>query len=184
MTNTTSSHGQRWYSPRDKDLADKRRRAKRILETISAIPQDKFKQRKSHFESLFKSTGKAFYIESPFHCDYGDNIELGDNFYINTGGVMLDAAPITIGKNCMIGPSVSFYTSTHPLDAELRAKHLEACEPITLGDDVWIGGNVTVLGGVTLGDRVVVGAGAVVTKSFHDDVVIAGNPAKIIKRLA
>ena len=184
MTQFTSPSDRQWFNPRDKALADRRRRAKRILEALCAIPQDKFKQRKSQFESLFKTTGKAFYIESPFHCDYGDNITLGENFYVNTGCVMLDAAPIIIGKNCMIGPSVGFYTSTHPIDATLRAKHLEAAEPITIGDDVWIGGNVTLLGGITLGDRVVVGAGAVVTKSFKADVVIAGNPAKIIKHLS
>ncbi len=171
-----------WYSPRDKVLTQRRRRAKRIVENINATAQDKFGERKAQFESLFCGVGKGFYIESPFHCDYGDNIRLGDNFYANTGCVILDAAAVTFGKNCMIGPQVGIYTATHPLDAELRVQGLEASLPITIGDDVWIGGNATLLAGISLGNRVVVGAGSVVTKSFGDDVVIAGNPAKIIQK--
>jgi maltose O-acetyltransferase len=178
MNRENSNPAQQWYNPRDKCFAVRRKRAKQILEQLQTISQHHFSERKALLSNLLGRTGKQFYIESPFHCDYGDNISIGENFYANTGCIILDAASVSFGKNCMLGPNVNIYTSTHPMDAELRAKHLEASMPITIGDDVWIGGNATILPGVTIGDRAVIGAGSVVTRNIENDTVVAGNPAR------
>ena len=118
-----------------------------------------------------------------FVCDYGSNIYVGENFYANYNCTMLDICEIHIGDNAMFGTNCQLLTPLHPLDAKERISGLEYGAPITIGDNAWFGGGVTILPGVTLGDNVVVGAGAVVTKSFGDNVVLAGNPAKIIKTL-
>ncbi|MGX7329649.1 chorismate mutase [Enterococcus bulliens] len=138
-------------------------------------------------EQLIKETfGKVAnhaYMEANVRFDYGYNIFLGKNFYANFDTVFLDVCPITFGDNCMIGPNVKLYTATHPLNPIKRNSGLEDGAPITVGDNAWIGGGATLLAGVTLGDNVVVGAGSVVTKSFPDNVVIAGNPAQIIREI-
>ncbi|MDE7380675.1 MAG: sugar O-acetyltransferase [Muribaculaceae bacterium] len=125
---------------------------------------------------------KFFQINQPFHCDYGENIHIGNYFFANFNLTILDEAEVRIGDYCFIGPNVSIYTACHPLDSENRNKALEWAEPVTIGNNVWIGGNTVILPGVTIGNNVVVGAGSVVTKSIPDNVVIAGNPAKIIKQ--
>ncbi|MFC3094954.1 sugar O-acetyltransferase [Alteromonas sediminis] len=170
------------YNPLDKELVALRMRARRIVDRINSTPMTKKGDRKSQFESLFGSTGRGFYIESPFHCDYGENITIGDRFFANFGCVILDAAPVTIGNNCKLGPQVGLYTATHPVEPEARIRGEEYALPIILGDNVWIGGNATINPGVRLGDNVVVGAGAVVTRSFDNNCVIAGNPARLIRK--
>lgn len=169
------------YDPLDKELVALRMRARRITERINATPMSKRGDRKSQFESLFGATGRGFYIESPFQCDYGENITIGDQFFANFGCVILDAANVTIGHNCKLGPQVGLYTATHPVEPEARLGGGEYALPIKMGNNVWIGGNATINPGVTLGDNVVVGAGSVVTRSFESNVVIAGNPARIIR---
>ena len=134
-------------------------------------------------KSLFGSTGKNIYIESMFNCDYGSNIHVGENFYVNFSCVILDVAEVRIGNNCMIAPQVGIYTATHPLNPIERNSGLEFAKPITIGDNCWIGGQAIINPGVTLGDNVVVASGAVVTKSFGSNIVIGGNPAKIIKQI-
>ncbi|MGT2665907.1 sugar O-acetyltransferase [Streptococcus rifensis] len=129
------------------------------------------------------STGENLLIEPRFVCDYGSNIHVGENFYANFNCTFLDVCEIRIGDNALLGPNVQLLTPLHPLEAGPRISGLEYGAPITIGDNVWIGGGATVLPGVTLGDNVVVGAGAVVTKSFGDNVVIAGNPARVIKSI-
>ena len=132
---------------------------------------------------LFGSIGERFIINQPFRCDYGCNIFLGEDCFINFNCTILDEAKVVIGKNSFLGPNVSIYTACHPLEPERRNKFIEWAETVTIGDNVWIGGDVTILPGVTIGDNVVVGAGSVVTKSFPSNVVIGGNPAKIIKHI-
>ena len=132
---------------------------------------------------LLGSTGERFIINQPFRCDYGCNIFLGEDCFINFNCTILDEAKVVIGNNAFLGPNVSIYTACHPLDVESRNKFIEWAEPVTIGDNVWVGGNVTILPGVTIGDNVVIGAGSVVTKSFPSNVVIGGNPAKIIKHI-
>lgn len=121
-------------------------------------------------------------IEPPFYVDYGTNISVGRNFYANFNCTMLDCAKITIGDNVFLAPGVQLYTATHPLDA-IERRSTEYALPISIGDDVWIGGCAIVLPGVAIGSRVVVAAGSVVTKDVEDDVVVAGVPARVIKRL-
>ena len=132
---------------------------------------------------LFARTGEHFYMETGFHCDYGRNISVGDHFYANAGLVILDVCPVTIGDWCFIGPQVGIYTATHPIDGAARRLGLESGAPITVGDDVWIGGHAVINPGVTVGSNVVVASGAVVVRDVPDNVVVGGNPAKIIKRL-
>ena len=132
-------------------------------------------------KDMMGSIGERFIINQPFRCDYGCNIFLGEDCFINFNCTILDEARVTIGDNAFLGPNISIFTACHPLQADKRNKFIEWAEPVTIGNNVWIGGAVTILPGVSIGDNVVVGAGSVVTKSFPSNVVLAGNPAKIIK---
>ncbi|MDE6533418.1 MAG: sugar O-acetyltransferase [Muribaculaceae bacterium] len=127
--------------------------------------------------------GQRFHINQPFRCDYGCNIFIGEDFFANFNLTILDEARVSIGDHAFIGPNVSIYTACHPLDPQQRNTGVEWAEPVAIGHNVWIGGDAVILPGVTIGDNVVIGAGAVVTKSFPSNVVIAGNPARVIKEL-
>ncbi len=133
--------------------------------------------------SLLGSRGTRCIINQPFRCDYGRNIRVGRNFFANFNLTILDEAQVTIGDNAFIGPNVSIFTACHPLEAELRNKNVQWAKPVTIGNNVWIGGDTTILPGVTVGHNVVIGAGSVVTKDIPDNVVCAGNPARIIRYL-
>lgn len=134
-------------------------------------------------DSLLGSYGDWFQINQPFRCDYGENIHIGQNFFANFNLTILDEAEVRMGDNVFIGPNVSIYTACHPLDAETRNTAVEWAEPVTIGNNVWIGGSVTIVPGVTIGNNVVIGAGSVVVKDVPDNVAVAGNPARIIKQL-
>ncbi|OWZ19334.1 Maltose O-acetyltransferase [Phytophthora megakarya] len=132
---------------------------------------------------LLGSKGRDCFIETPFHCDYGYNINVGDGVYMNVGCVLLDVCPITIGNRVLLAPNVQLYTASHPLDAKKRAAKMEIGKPITIEDDAWIGGNVIIVPGVRIGYGAVIGAGSVVTKDVPPMCVYAGNPAKFIKKI-
>ncbi len=132
---------------------------------------------------LLGKCGEKFHVNQPFRCDYGCNIYIGENFFANFNLTVLDEAEVRIGDNCFIGPNVSIYTACHPLDAESRNTGVEWAEPVAIGDNVWIGGSATILPGVSIGNNVVVAAGAIVTKDIPDNVVVGGNPARVIKEL-
>ena len=169
------------YSPQDPEL---RALAARSREFQYRFNQERdIEKRSSIAKEWFGSTGENLWLHPDLVCDYGVNIHLGENFYSNWNLTMLDVCPITIGKNAMLGPNCQFLTPLHPLDPVERNSGIEYGAPIKIGDNFWAGGGVTILPGVSLGDNVVVGAGAVVTKSFGDNVVLAGNPAKIIKEI-
>ncbi|MDE6182038.1 MAG: sugar O-acetyltransferase [Eubacteriales bacterium] len=171
------------YNPRDTELVALSLKAKKLTKKFNNLEPEEIEKRTEILKELFGKTGESIYIEPNFECDYGFNIYVGENFYANFNCVMLDVAEIRIGKNCMLAPNVSLYTATHPLDPTERTTGLEYGKSITIGDNCWLGGNSIILPGVKLGNNVVVGAGAVVTKSFGDNVVLGGNPAKIIKKL-
>lgn len=130
---------------------------------------------------LIPSIPKSTKINPPFFCDYGDGIILGENVFINMNCTFLDGAYIRIGKNSLIGPNVQIYTPHHPMNHLERRESIEVAYPVCIGEDCWIGGGVVILPGVTIGNRVVVGAGSVVTKDVPDDAVVAGNPARPIR---
>ena len=171
-----------YYLPGDPVLVKDRRKAKILLHTLNVKEYRLTKKAKEILKELIPNSGSNFYIEPPFHCDYGYNITCGDNVYFNVNCVVLDSCPVSIGSNVFFAPNVQIYTATHPLDAELR-KSLENAEPITIGDDCWIGGNSVICPGVTIGKGCVIGAGSVVTKDIPDNSLAVGNPAKVIRKL-
>lgn len=134
-------------------------------------------------QDLLGKTGDNFTVVAPFWCDYGSNIDIGDNFFANHNCVILDGAKVTFGDNVFIAPDCGFYTAGHPLDAERRNQGLEYAKPITVGDNVWIGGGVKVMPGVTIGDNAVIGGGSVVTKDIPANVIAVGNPCRILREI-
>lgn len=130
---------------------------------------------------LFGKVGKEPYVEPNFFCGFGFNIEVGDHFFANNNCNFVDPGKITIGDYVFLGPNCSLFTAHHPIDAEMRNQFLEYAGPITIGDNVWIGGNTVVVPGVTIGSNVVIGAGSVVTKDIPDNVVACGNPCRVIR---
>ena len=143
----------------------------------------KLKERERILKDILGKTGESFCIHSPFWCDYGYNIELGENFFANHNCVILDGAKVTFGDNVFIAPDCGFYTAGHPLDVKQRNQGLEYAYPITVGNNVWIGGGVKVMPGVTIGDNVVIGSGSIVTKDIPNNVVAAGNPCKVLRSI-
>lgn len=171
------------YDPQDSELVHLRLQARLVTEQLNRTSVQASEQRTQLLKQLLGSTGQSIYVESMFNCDYGCNIHVGENFYMNYGCVILDVAEVRIGNDCLIAPQVGIYTATHPLDPIERQQGLEYARPITLGNNCWIGGRAVINPGVTLGDGVVVASGAVVTQSFGDRVVIGGNPARILKTI-
>lgn len=138
-------------------------------------------KRKAIMKQLLGKTGEEFTIHSPFWCDYGYNITIGENFFANHNCVFLDGGPITFGDNVFIAPHCGFYTAGHPVDFARRNAHLEYNHPITVGSNVWFGGGCQVMPGVTIGSNVVIGAGSVVTRDIPDNVVAVGNPCRVLR---
>ena len=171
------------YDATNSSLRALLRETRMKLWNFNNLRPDQTEEMNRILKSLFGAIGERFIINQPFRCDYGCNISLGEDCFINFNCTILDEAKVTIGKNAFLGPNVNIYTACHPLEADRRNQFIEWAEPVIIGDNVWIGGDVTILPGVTIGDNVVIGAGAVVTKSFPSDVVIGGNPAKLIKNL-
>ena len=134
-------------------------------------------------KELLGSLGEGAFIKAPLFVDYGENIHIGARTFVNYNFTALDVATITIGEDCQIGPNVQLLTPTHPVDPQPRRDRLEAARPITIGDNVWLGGGVIVCPGVTIGDNSVVGAGAVVTRNIPANVVAVGNPARVIREI-
>lgn len=167
----------------DAELIQQRLEAKVQVHAYNQLDPRDLEGKKRILKTLLGKTGEHVLIEAPFHCDYGYNIELGENFYSNVNLVILDCAKVSIGRNVFIAPNVGLYTAGHPLDAERRNQGLEYAHPITIRDNVWIGGGVTVLPGVTIGEGAVIGAGSVVTKDIPAHVVAVGNPCRVLRTI-
>ncbi|WP_205957610.1 sugar O-acetyltransferase [Pantoea stewartii] len=167
----------------DEELLRKRDEAKLKLYTFNHTPVTNRQLRDEILHSLLGRHGENITVEGPFYCDYGYNIEIGDNFYANVNFTVLDGAKVTIGDNVFIAPNVGIYTAGHPLDAGRRNKGLEYAHPVTIGNNVWIGAGVSVLPGVTIGSDSVIGAGAVVLRNVPEGVLVAGNPARVVREI-
>ncbi|WP_181349277.1 sugar O-acetyltransferase [Thalassobacillus sp. CUG 92003] len=171
------------YHAGDDELTTERMRARKLTRLLNLSKETEDHHRLQTLRQLFGAVGEDVFIEPPFYCDYGYNIQVGDGFFANFDCVFLDVCSIHIGNRVLLGPNVHLYTATHPLERHVRAQGLEYGKPISIGDDVWIGGQTVINPGVTIGDNVVIGSGAVVTRDLPSNVFAAGNPAHIIKAI-
>ncbi|MFX0538477.1 sugar O-acetyltransferase [Ornithinimicrobium sp. Y1847] len=171
------------YIADDPELGEMSSAALDLAQAYNATTVRQGPLRRQLLEELLGHIGEGSEIRPPFHGDYGSKISIGDRCFANYGLVALDVAPITIGDDVQMGPNVQLLTPTHPVEPQARKDKWEAAEPITIGDNVWLGGGVIVCPGVTIGKDTVVGAGAVVTKDLPDGVVAVGNPARVIKKV-
>lgn len=164
-------------------LSEERLENKKRLYRYNNIPPEAADQQDELIRQILGKTGENVHIEAPFHCDYGYNIEVGENFFANYNFTVLDVGRVRIGKNAQIAPNVSIYTAGHPVHPDSRNSGYEYGIGITIGDNVWIGGSVCIMPGVTIGDNVVIGGGSVVTKDIPDNVIAAGNPCRPIRTI-
>ena len=167
----------------DNELILDRRKAKDLCKAYNNMDNSDVENKERILRKLFHSIGNNPLIEAQFWCDYGYNIVAGDDFYMNHNGVILDASSVTFGDHVFIGPNCGFYTALHPIEVDIRNQGLEEALPIKVGNNVWFGGNVVVLPGVTIGDNVTIGAGSVVTKDIPSNVVAYGNPCRVVRNI-
>lgn len=171
------------YKPRQDGLAALAERCRRLTFEYNHMHPDETDRKDQLIRQILGKCGKNIWIEAPFHCDYGINIEAGDNFYANFNCVILDVARVIIGSNVMFAPNVAIYTAGHPLHWQSRNSGYEYGREVCIGDNVWLGGNVVVNPGLSIGNNVVVGSGSIVTKSIPDNVLAVGNPCRIIRQI-
>jgi maltose O-acetyltransferase len=170
------------YFSNDKELTQDRNKAKQLLYKLNVSEYLMNANARNILKELLPNAHKRIYIEPPFHCDYGYNVQLGERVYFNVNCVVLDAAKVTIGNNVFIGPGVHIYTATHPTNA-LERRSVVFAQSVSIGNDCWIGGNTVICPGVIIGDGCTIGAGSVVTKDIPANSLAVGNPAKVIKKL-
>ena len=171
------------YKAFGEELLGERQHTKEMIFEFNSLRPNKVEQRNEILKSLLGKTKDKFFIEPPFRCDYGYNIEIGENFYSNYNLIIIDCAKVTIGNNVLIGPNVAIYTAGHPLHYEIRNQEYEYAFPISIGDNVWIGGNVVINPGVSIGENSVIGSGSVVTKDISGNVIAMGNPCKVLRKI-
>jgi len=171
------------YIAQDAELKREFLNARRITRLFNRTTEEELALRQQLLEELFEETGENIYIEPPFRCDYGCHISVGENFYANFDCIILDVNKVKIGNNVFFAPRVCIYTAAHPIDVTVRNTLLEFGKPITIGNDVWIGGNTVINPGVTIGNNVVIGSGSVVIKNIPDNVIAVGNPCKVLRSI-
>lgn len=171
------------YRADDQLLSSERTKVRKLIKKYNASLPSKIRKRTNLLNKILGKCGNKCIIHPPFYCDYGYNIEVGENFFANYNCILLDINKITIGKNVMLAPNVIITTAGHPIHFEARNSGWEYGKPIKIGNNVWIGTNVVINPGVSIGNNVVVGSGSVVTQDIPDNVVCVGNPSKIIKRI-
>jgi maltose O-acetyltransferase len=170
------------YDPMDPELVSARARARDLCQTLNATREAEQELRRSVLRELFGAGGETVWMQPPFFCDYGGNIELGERVFFNFNCIVLDVCPVRIGSFTLFGPSVQVLTPMHPFNAEQRRRE-EFGKPIEIGSDVWVGGGAIILPGVRIGDRAVIGAGSVVTRDIPEGVFAAGNPCRVIREI-
>ncbi|AKD05312.1 maltose acetyltransferase [Pontibacter korlensis] len=171
------------YDALDKQLSDERLRTRLLLKELNDSREDQAEERSRILKELIPDAGEGLWLQPPFYCDYGTNIKVGEKVFFNFNCIVLDVMQVTIGSRTLFGPNVQIYTATHPMDHKERASGLEFAKPITIGEDVWVGGSAVICPGVSIGDRAVIGAGSVVTKDIPSGVFAAGNPCRVIRSL-
>lgn len=171
------------YRSFGEELFGLRKEARRKVYQYNQLSPEQDKQKEPILRSLLGACGENIWIEQPFHCDYGENIEIGNNFYSNYNLTILDVAKVKIGDNVLCAPNVSIFTAGHPVHSVPRNSGYEYGFPITIGNNVWIGGNTVILPNVTIGDNVVIGAGSVVTKDIPSNVIAVGNPCRVLREI-
>lgn len=171
------------YNPADAELKQDRNNARRLVRIYNQTLEDEGDKRVELLKELLGSTGENVYMEPNIRFDYGYNTYVGENFFSNFDCTILDVCEVRFGDNCMLGPSVHIYTASHPLNPTERNSGIEFAKPITIGNNVWIGGSAIINPGVTIGDNVVIASGSVVTRDVPNNVVVGGNPARIIKHI-
>jgi maltose O-acetyltransferase len=168
------------YDPFDPELVTGRERARDLCQSLNATREGEQETRRQIVRELFGRGGDTVWMQPPFFCDYGTNIELGERVFFNFNCVVLDVCPVRIGSFTLFGPAVQVYTPMHPMNARLRRER-EFGKPISIGEDVWVGGGALILPGVQIGNGAVIGAGSVVTRDVPDGVFAAGNPCRVIR---
>ena len=171
------------YKANDKELIQENMITRKLTRLINATTEEQIEYRMKLFKELFGKIGENFWIEPPFRADYAKNICIGKNFYMNYDCIIMAVCNVCIGNNVFLAPRVSIYTAGHPIDAEIRNTQLEYGKKVMIGNDVWIGGNTVITPGVRIGNNVVIGAGSVVTKDIPSNVIAAGVPCKIIRKI-
>src|SRR5687768_8769721 len=170
------------YNPLEPELVEARNRARDLCQDLNATRESDEVERRRILEELFGAGGDTVWMQPPFYCDYGTNIELGERVFFNFNCVVLDVCRVTIGDFTLFGPAVQIYTAMHPLNAEHRRRE-EFGKPVGIGSDVWVGGGALILPGVRIGSRAVIGAGSVVTRDVPDGMFAAGNPCRVIREI-
>lgn len=165
------------------ELVAERNVVKERMHIHNSLLPSQLEQREALIKETLGSTGTKFLVEQPFFCEYGYNIHLGENFFSNFNCVILDEAPVHFGDDVLLAPNVSIYTVNHAANADRRKAALEYAKPVTIGNNVWIGGNSVILPGVTIGDNTIIGAGSIVTRSIPANVIAAGNPCRVIRAI-
>jgi maltose O-acetyltransferase len=170
------------YDPLDGELVAARERARDLCQALNATREAEHDERRRLLRQLFGAGGDTVWMQPPFFCDYGSNIELGQRVFFNFNCVVLDVCSVRIGSFTLLGPAVQIYTPMHPFDAE-RRRSREFGKPVEIGCDVWVGGGAIILPGVRIGSRAVIGAGSVVTRDIPDNVFAAGNPCRVVREI-